>query len=173
MEAPRRRQVLWLVLAATAFAVWIGYLAWLVVLHDRPMIHFGPFRIEKTPEVVLSRSQLLASQLVVSAELDQLNGSIEHSEVLWHEPGVDPSKIGETLKIVNLSASQDPSGRSPALPGRYLLPLSREGDVYQIVPIPSTPGYPSFTPGHPGPPRIYPDDQDARKQLEEIVRQRR
>src|SRR5947209_13046684 len=154
MEAPGRRRVLWLVLAATAFAVWIGYLAWLVVQHDRPMVHFGPFRIEKTPEVVLSRSQLLAAQLVISAELDQLGGPAEQCEVLWHEPGIDPSKVGASPKIHNLADCQDANGRSPALPGRYLLPLTRKDDAYQVVPIPSTPGYPSSSPGHSGPPRI-------------------
>jgi hypothetical protein len=169
MEAPRRRRLFWLVLAASALAVWIGYLAWLVARHDRPVIHFGPFRVEKTPEVVLSRSQLLAAQLVVSAELATLNGPAEHCEVVWHEPGIDAGNVGESLRITNLAASLDVNGKPPAVPGRYLLPLTREGDTYQIVPIPPTPGYPAVAPGRSGPGRIYPDNPDTREQLRAIL----
>src|SRR5947207_7893693 len=164
MEAPRRRRLFWLILAASAFVVWISYLAWLVARHDRPTIHFSPFRVEKTPEVVLSRSQLLAAQLVVSGELEQLNAPVEHCEVVWHQQGIDAGQVGASLRIANLAASQDIHGKPPAVPGRYFLPLTRDGGAYQIVPIPPTPGYPPFPPPHPGPPRIYPDTPDTREQ---------
>jgi hypothetical protein len=92
-------------------------------------------------------------------------------ELLWHQQGIDPRTVGDTLKIVNLAVSQDPSGKTPEVPGRYLLPLTREGDAYQIVPIPPTPGYLSFSPGRSGPPRIYPDTPEVREQLRSVLHQ--
>jgi hypothetical protein len=164
MEAVSRRR-LFLLLTSVAFALWIGYLFYLVLLHDRPVIHWSPFEITKTPEIIVSRSQLLEAELVISARIDQLDGPAEECEVIWHRPGIDTVKVGPTLAIGNLWQCKESGWTGP---GRYLLPLVREKDGYSIAPVPPTPGYPANSPGRPGPPRIYVDTPETRKQVEGI-----
>lgn len=162
MEAVSRRRWLFY-LAAGAFALWIGYLAYLVIVHDRPQLKWSPFGIHKPPEIVLSRSQLLESDLVVSAQLDEINGPAEDCIVLIDRKGSAAGRNIGKQAVFNVADCKD----SWQGPGRYLLPLVQDVDGYSVTRVPPTPGFPAQAPGRSGPPRIYPDRADTRGQVEQ------
>jgi hypothetical protein len=144
-----------LVVTALLFAGWIGYLSYLV-LAQRP-----------EGSVILSRPQLLVSDLDVVATVPDLTGRVQVAQVLY--PATEDGRAvqpGQTLTVTNLQQcrrlprDQEQEGDVPPDwqgPGPYLLPLRRttDGKDYEVVPTPSSPGYP---PGNRrvGPPRIYP-----------------
>src|SRR3954469_12128903 len=146
-----------LVVAALLFVGWVGYLAYLVA--TRPTLadggspgalgHFTPRR-----PLVLSRSQLLVSDLDVVARVEDPRQPVRVEEVLY-PPGAEVVHAGESLRVSNLGECRPlPLPRRPedpppppdwAGPGSYLLPLRRSPDAegsYQVTPTPATVGYP-------------------------------
>lgn len=119
------------------FASWIGYLAWLVATTRQP--------------VVLSRSQFLVADLFVVAELKSCNGwpcsKAVVQEVVW--PAQAQDLVGLTLPLEGLGDHGPKQGWAGE--GIYILALSRlmldqkKNQVFQITPLPATPGYsPTF-----------------------------
>src|SRR5262245_41493868 len=122
-----------LVLTATLFAAWIGWLAYLAATTTRP--------------IILSRPQFLVSGLDLIAELSEKDDrpapEVTVAEVVW--PREDPDGLrGKQIAVTNLpqlSAAQGWQG-----PGRYILALVPEGKdgahaTYQVVPTPPSPGF--------------------------------
>ncbi len=143
-----------LVLAATGFLAWIGWLAYLAATTTRP--------------VVLSRPQFLQADYWVIANL---SGDEEHPdarakvvEVFWSRK--KPRNKREHINVSNLPEMRKRNGWQG--PGQYILPLEKikgtSAGRFQIVPIPPSPGY--------QPPssevRLYLDDKETRGQLEKM-----
>ena len=53
-------------------------------------------------------------------------------------------------------------------PGRYIVPLTREGRGYRVTTVPRSPGYPPA--GRAPECRIYPDTAETRAQLDHLPR---
>jgi hypothetical protein len=155
--AARRQTLLGVLAAAAGFLIWIGYLAFLVLT------------VTVQHRVVLSRPQLLAADLVVVAQVDDLGGTATVEDVPWARQGQEPLAKGKMIRVTNLERCRpDWTG-----PGKYLLPLKRAGDDFEVAPTAPSPGYPpSPDPFLPrpkeGPPRIYRDSPAVLKQLHEI-----
>lgn len=144
-----------LLVGAVAFLAWIGFLAYLVATASRP--------------IVLSRPQLLVSNLDVIAQVGQQPGggpdpAVKVVEVYW--PKAEGEKLqDQTVKIENLAdvgAAQGWQG-----PGLYILPLTQTGRDedrrWRVTPTPPAPGLHSS-----GQPRIYLATSQSRQQLETI-----
>lgn len=127
---PRRLR---LTVAVLLFLGWIGYLGYLVATTRDP--------------VVLSRSQLLVSDLVVLAEVQ---GSVEAPqprvkviEVPFARVKEDRQLAGNELLLSDLPDSSTAQGW--AGPGTYLLPLRRREILkkvrYEVASLPPTPGF--------------------------------
>jgi hypothetical protein len=157
-----------LVLTATLFALWIGYLVylWQATLFFRP----------SHEPLILSRPQFLVADLVIVGEIKDADSPVEVKEVLFPEKDAD-LKPGDVISVTNLNACHPPRspvrtepGPSPDLtgPGSYLLPLrpARKGPGYEVVPIPSSPTYTDPK----GPPRIYPATPQTLAQYRAISR---
>jgi hypothetical protein len=149
-----------LALLAVLFTGWIGYLFYLV--RTRSLTPAG------TP-LVVSRSQVLVSEIDVVARVNSLDGPVTVEQVLWQKDPSHPVRPEDTLLVGNLKDCR-PFGRSPedtatpadfTGPGLYLLLLHRDqNDVFQVVPVPFSPGYPP--PIHKqGQPRLYPATADV------------
>ncbi len=145
MTAPRLRLLL-VGAAAVAFLVWIGWLGYLAATASRP--------------VVVSRPQLLASNLDVVARVDALDKPVQVKEVLWSEaPDAKPLE-GQTIPVGNLAKCKDDWKG----PGDYLLPLVREAkageETYQVARPPAH--SPGIDPARP--PHVYPATPETRAQ---------
>ncbi len=145
-----------LVVVAVLFAAWLGYLFYLV--RTRALTPAD------TP-LVVSRSQVLVSEIDIVAEVKSLDHPVTVKEVLWQKNPNLPVRPGDSLPVANLSESR-PFSRSPedatppadfTGPGDYLLLLKRapDGSNYEVVPVPFSPGYPP-SPHKQGRPRAYP-----------------
>jgi hypothetical protein len=148
-----------LVLAASLFAAWIGWLVYLATTTTHP--------------VVLSRPQFLDSDLDVIAKV---NGDADHPqptitevEVVWARSRRDGKLTALTVAgLADLSKKDGWQG-----PGRYILPLRKtEGEIgttYKLAGVGSSPGFPSHAAGEGAARlRIYPDRPETREQLQEI-----
>jgi hypothetical protein len=117
-----------LILAALAFAVWIGWLTYLAMTASRP--------------TVLSRPQILLASYDVLTEIKtDSNGpapEVTVQEVYW--PAGDPDKLrGRSITVRQLPHTAEDGWKGPGL---YLLPLARVEDAtYQVVAVPPSPGY--------------------------------
>lgn len=117
-----------LALATLAFLAWIGWLAYLAATTTRP--------------IVLSRPQLLVSEIDVLANLTERDGQpdpiVQVTEVLWTRHG--KVNLPEGIKVVNLSSLTSKDGWVG--PGEYILPLIRmDENSYRVAPIPDSPGF--------------------------------
>ncbi len=139
---PQRRRLL---IAGFLFAAWMGWLAFLVIKSRDP--------------IVLSRPQFLVSRLNVIAEVQAHNAlQVEVQEVHW--PTKEQNQlVGKTITVTNLAQCEGWAGG-----GLYILPLDRDGDHYQVVRIPLSPGFEFGT----SKPRIYPKTPQTLIQLEAI-----
>lgn len=135
-----------LAVAAALFFAWIGYLTFLALTTSHP--------------VVLSRPQFLVADLWVIGQVDDFdNPHVKVIEVAYVRPdlgGQEPAK-DTVIEVSNLSKCKDDGMR----PGRYILPLTREGQGYHVTSIPRSPGYGSPLPQA----RVYPDTPETRAQL--------
>jgi hypothetical protein len=151
---------------------WLGYLGYQVATRPR-RIQVG---LETAVPLVLSRPQVLASQLDVVARLPEPRGGpvpVTVVSVLYPPEGAGV-KEGDEILVANLEDCR-PSGHNPdrpnqpdwSGPGEYLLLLEPAGkgqtgkERYEVTPIPPSPGYPGGGLLSPGPPRIYPANQQA------------
>jgi len=154
-----------LVLCATLFGLWMGYLGYLVLTR--------PLTPQRTP-LVLSRPQIQASDVDVIARIDQEpRGETEITVVEVLYPAKDGPKKGDKIKVARLeecrpgrrdNAPQPPNDWSG--PGEYLVPLTaQEGEPgrFEVTQVPSSPGFhaPLF--------RIYPATPEALAQYRHIV----
>ena len=137
-----------LVITTLLFTGWIGYLSYLVLAQ----------RVSEG-SIVLSRPQLLVSDLDVVASVPDLDGRVQVTQVLYPTaedgkngaaPAVQP---GQTITITNLKQcrrlprDQEKESDVPLDwqgSGSYLLPLRRttDGKDYEVVPTPPSPGSP-------------------------------
>jgi len=141
-----KRRVWLLAVAAGLFAAWIGYLAYLALM---TVGH---------PTIVLARPQFLIADVWVIAEVKDLDQPITIDEVVYPEQAKELAK-GAEIKLSNLSECKD----YWAGPGRYILPLSRsDKGEYGVTLVPHGP--PAL------PPRIYPDTEETRAQLNQLPR---
>jgi hypothetical protein len=159
-----------LLLTVLLFAGWLGYLYY--------QVRTRPVRDDKEP-LVLSRPQLLTSSVDVIATISDPAEPIKVVEVLY-PAGAAPVKAGDAIRVDNidscgpLSSTHRDEVPPPdySHPGTYLVPLHYhkvEGKPrFEVAPTPPSPGYPSATSLHPGPPRIYPDTPETRAEYEQI-----
>jgi hypothetical protein len=147
------QQKIRLVLAAALFAGWLGYLLVLVVTL--------PASPNKLP-IVLSRPQILVSQVDVVGTLNAKDGTVDVQEVLYPLDAKKPAK-GDEIKVTNLDEVRPPLTEQASW-GRCLLPLqtSDNGMTYRVVHIPPSPGYTR------GDARIYPATDETLAEYREI-----
>jgi hypothetical protein len=157
-----------LLLTGVLFLGWLGYLAFQV--WTRPLTAAGQ-------PLVVSHPQVLVSELDVVAQVpsDDSPTEVTVEKVLYdgRGAGVQP---GDKLRVSNIGACHPP-GRGPdrvtpppdwSGPGRYLLPLVKRKDGYEVAPIPPSPGY---TPEEgAGPPRLYPATAQTEAQYRQIAK---
>jgi hypothetical protein len=148
MQAARLR----LILATVLFAGWIGWLAYLAATTTKP--------------IVLSRPQFLFSAVDVIAPVDEQDhrpvDKVTIQEVHWPPHGEEVLQ-GKTITVTNLAQCDGWEG-----PGQYILPLEKNGENYQVVPVPDSPGYP-YPKIPPRRFRIYRLTSDTRSQLKSII----
>lgn len=127
------------------FALWLSWLGYIAIT----MRH----------SIVLSRPQLLVSNLDVIARVDHPDASeIKVEEVNW--PALQGQLKDQTLTVGNLGECSGWNG-----PGSYILPLTSEGKSWRVTPTPRSPGYPVA-----GRPRIYPVTPESIRQLNDFAK---
>src|SRR5262245_14240938 len=129
---------------ALVAVVLLGWIAWLGYL-ALPTT---------TSRDVLSHAQFLESTLDVIAQVNadsagNPEGSVVVQEVHW--PKAAESLVGKTLTVINLPKTRDEGWHGADL---YILPLLREGMLYQVARVPRSPGYEGSSPRSPAV-RIY------------------
>ena len=140
------------------FLAWLGYLTFLVA--TRPHVGGVP--------LVVSRPQVLTSEVDVVAEVSDPRGPVKITKVLWPEQGV-PLKEGESIKIDNLADCR-PQGPDSVPdwsgPGEYLLPLrARKGaGGWEVAPVPDSPGFAGRVV------RIYPWTRESEAQYKTVTK---
>ncbi len=142
-------------LALLLFAGWLGWLLYLAVTASRP--------------VVLSRPQLLVSNLDVIAEVPSLEGNpptVTVKSVHWpkDDDWADALK-GRTIAVDNLARCKDDWKG----PGEYILPLTTDRKTFHVTPLPRSPGFPGANPAAERP-RIYPVTPQTIQQLGTIAK---
>jgi hypothetical protein len=163
MKAARVR----LALTLAVFLAWLGYLGYLVA--ERPAKRLASDS-EDGEFVILSRPQLLVSDIDVIAQARKGSDTVTVSQVLF--PATDAARElqGKEIKITNLADCRPPGDRKGALPdlsadGEYLLPLQDpgpDGKEYRVAVTPLSPGF------HRSTPRIYPATKDVLAQYRQI-----
>ena len=143
-----------LIVAASLFALWIGYLAFLALTASKPD--------------VLSRPQFLMADLYVVAEVpahphrpDRPAHLMTVKQIVWSK---DPEDAKRTQFFVAWPALRRASPTDWKGPGEYVLALSRTDDanVFLLTPLPRTPGYA----GAVG--RVYPATSQTLEQVERL-----
>jgi hypothetical protein len=147
-----RALALWLTVTAVLFATWLGWLTYLAVTTSRP--------------IVLSRAQLLVSTIDVIADVPEMGGRPADQatiiEVHWPTAEAEQKLVGKTIRVVNLPDCEFKwTG-----PGRYILPLVKDGDTFRVAAIPPSPGFDTDMQGQQA--RIYPLSAQTFEQLETI-----
>jgi hypothetical protein len=147
-----RARALWLIVTAVLFAAWLGWLTYLAATTSHP--------------IVLSRAQLLVSTIDVIADVPGKDGRPADRttviEVHWPTYGPEQKLVGKTIRVVNLPDCEFKwTG-----PGRYILPLVKDGDAFRVAAIPPSPGFDTDIQGQQA--RIYPLSPQTLEQLETI-----
>ena len=132
------------------------------------MIWLGKEALQHRNPVVVSRSQLLAAQYDVVADLapgadDKPDGKIQVQFVLSHGEGA-PAK-DQTIKDQPITVRNLPDTQGFVGKGTYVLPLVKRGGDYWVADLPFDPGFP---PLRSLPPRIYPWTPVVEKQFKSI-----
>jgi hypothetical protein len=136
------------ILVCCLFAGWLGYLGYLAVTKSNP--------------IVLSRPQLLVSDIDVLAEVKALDQPVVVKEVLFPPAGEKKIAEGTSLPIENLSDVSVPDFK----PGMYVLPLTHRQAGYFVTATPPSPGYPRDA-DHDRL-RIYPATDEVLRQYHDI-----
>ena len=141
--------------AALLLVAWLGYLFVLVAMSRDP--------------VILSRPQILVSNLCVLAKIDEHEGGpnprVHVTRVLW-AAGDDKQLEGRELLLEDLVDVCKEQGWAGA--NDYLIPLSArkigQEVVYEVTPLPQMPGFKPM----PTEQRIYRATDDALRQFWEL-----
>ena len=124
------------------FLSWLGFLFYLVL---------------ERRTIVVSQPQLLISQLIVVAELRDVEGvpdaQVAVKEVLWSAHAADQKQ--DKIVLPDLALAQGYKGA-----GVYVVPLRKREGGFSIAPAP-TPNVPT--------PRIYPWNAETRAQVEIVL----
>ena len=156
-----------LVLTAALFVGWLGYLGYLVATR--------PLTASNTP-LVLSRPQLVSSQIDIVAEISDLHEPVVVVEILYPNDG--PLVVGQKVRVLDLDVCRPQARRDEKTPddftgpGKYLIPLRpsrREEGAYEVSPIPTSPGFDASRKATP-PVRIYPFNSETAAQYRLIVK---
>jgi hypothetical protein len=159
---PSRGRRVALAVTATVFILWIAYLAFLAYTAGHP--------------IVLSRPQILASNLLVIA---QLSGD-QHPEttatvleIPWADNRAAQPQPKARVTVSNLDQVYAADANHPKGcwrgPGEYLLPLTAAGkNTFRVTPIPPSPGYSQAEADRL---RIYPVTPSTREELQQILRE--
>ena len=151
MVFPRAR----LAVSAVLFLVWIGYLCYLVARTRDP--------------VVLSRSQILVTDLVALADILENKGhpasEVRIDKVLWSREKGDHDLDGRDIALPSLAANEVEGWRGA---GTYLVPLTKlkaanKEAHFQVTLLPSVPGF------HGTEARIYKATADVLFQWENLA----
>ncbi len=125
-----------LVVSGILFLSWIGFLLYLVLRTHDP--------------VILSRPQFLVAPLQVIAQVDEKDGkpaaTVTVEKVGYAADSADEKLAGKQLIVEGLPDCGPKQGW--AGPGPYLLPLKRNAGgalIFQVTPLPISPGYSSPT----------------------------
>jgi len=147
--------------AAVLFACWIAYLASLALTTTQP--------------IVLSRPQFLSADLYVVADVpanpaatDEPANEVTVKRVVWAAKAADCLRT--KIQVKNLTNTLKQHGWDGWQgPGEYILALSRtkeDSNVFQVTPLPRTPGFPG-TSGAPGP--LYKATPPTLRQLDQLT----
>jgi hypothetical protein len=131
------------------------FIGWMIWLGNEALQHRSP--------VVVSRSQLLAAQYDVLADVvpgadNKPDQKIQVQSVL--SDGAGAPTAGQTITIHNMLDTQGFAGK-----GTYVLPLVKRGGEFWVADLPFDPGFP---PLRSLPPRIYPWTPEVKQQFESI-----
>jgi hypothetical protein len=121
-----------LIVFGCLFVGWLGFLAWLVAQTRNP--------------VILSRTQFLAANLYVVADVPSCQGwpcpDVTITEVAWTARDLGQLK-NKQIMISGLADCGPKNGWAGA--GKYILALTHlrvgDKDTFQVTPLPATPGY--------------------------------
>jgi hypothetical protein len=147
-----KRSPLALALSGLLFFGWLAYLgvqAW----HER------------TPPVIVSRSQLLAARYVVvlyvgdAGQGKPAGGEYAVDEVMYAADQDGPA-AGRKIAVLNLASCAGFVGA-----GSYVLPLVKRGNAYQVAVPPLDPGVPMVVSSRP---TIYPVTGAVRQQINDF-----
>jgi hypothetical protein len=153
-----------LLLTVALFAGWLGYLAYQVA--TRPKVQIDA---ETALPLVVSHPQALASEVDVVAQLPAPRAGEVQVEVLRVlSPSKEaPVQEGEKITVTNLGECRPSGHLQGSAPsdwlreGPHLLLLRRAGKgLYEVTPIPPSPGYLGGNLAG-GPPRLYPATEQA------------
>jgi hypothetical protein len=137
-----------LVVATALFIAWLGWLSFLVLTASHP--------------VVLSRPQLLVSNLVVVAQIDAAQAAepkVAIKKVSWPDDERASALGGKTIIVTNLAEADGWTG-----PGAYILPLGTDWQGhFTVISTPPSPGFPKV-----GKPRIYAATAETLAQLDSM-----
>ena len=167
-----------LLVTIALFAGWLGYLGYLVLC--RPHAPGGLAGAFDGRPLTLSRPQFLKSAVDVVARVNDKDGEdVVVKEVLYPSEEA-PLKTGDKIKVTNIDHCRplpDPTVKDPETPpddwtgpGEYILPLQKNKDTFEVVPIPPSPGYPPGHGGAAGPPRIYPATPEMLAEYKQIAK---
>ena len=132
--------------ALALFAGWVGWLG--VQAFTRPR------------DPILSHAQFLVSTLDVIADVAaDADGKPKPAVTVIRVHWPADAKVDPPLEVANL-----PSCAGFVGPGRYVLPLVKRGDKYQVAGPPRSPGFEPL--GKFGQPVIYPATPEVLRQLE-------
>jgi hypothetical protein len=166
-----RPVVLRFVAVAVLFALWIAYLGYLFATLPKSPNDLPP---------VLSRPQFLVSDFDVVGTIEDKDGTVKVSEVLYSADPNGGPQPGATIKVTNLDRArrlvkitkdteehweeQKPSALENLPLGPCLMPLRRTaaGDAYEVVPLPPSSGSRFLSP------RIYPATAETLAQYKQI-----
>jgi hypothetical protein len=163
MTAARVRLALTIVL----FVGWLSYLGYLV--YDRPERRSAGEHGE-AEFVVLSRPQIIVSDIDLVARARPGSDKVTVKEVLYPDTDAARSLVGKEIKITNLDECHAPVEPASGVPdlsqeGDYLLPLQDPGPNSSEYRVTSTPRSPGFAYGTP---RIYPISAELLAQYRRI-----
>src|SRR5688572_6174488 len=142
--------------AALLLVGWLGYLFYLVAMTRDP--------------VILSRPQILISNLCVLAKIDDHEGGpnprVQVTKVLWTTAD-DKQLEGRELLLEDLVDVGKEQGWAGA--NEYLVPLTArklgKEIVYEVTPLPLVPGFKQAVPNER---RVYRATEDALRQFWEL-----
>jgi hypothetical protein len=162
-----------LIALVALLSAWLIYLGWLAFTR--------PLQAPGYP-LVVSRPQILASELDVIGEIEELAPEDKPTRVKVVEvlaaPEGDATKAGDVLEVNNLrdchpvqrgKVSETPAPKDCPGPGKYLMPLRKipaAPGKYDVTPVPQSPGFrPELLVR-----RVYPDGAEVRAQYGRITK---